>query len=149
MANNIKLYNPQKFNVGLKLQGQMQGLDIKPGSFVMVSEDDVNYIASISSILQRGILRIENSAENKEDVAAEVNQNLGIDTKNDPLFADDLDIRQKLGGSAKKIGEWLDSVTEPYMLDRIYDVAMTMDLPASKLAKLREKMPERSFVVGE
>ena len=44
---------------------------------------------------------------------------------------------------------WLDGVTEPYLLDAICDVATEMDLPASKLQLLRERMPERDIIQGE
>ena len=40
-------------------------------------------------------------------------------------------------------------MTEPYLLDAIYDVAAEMDLPASKLQLLKERMPEREFIHGE
>ena len=47
----------------------------------------------------------------------------------------------------KKIGEWLDTITEPFVLDRVYDVAMSMDnLTAPKLKVLKAKMPERDFI---
>lgn len=145
MADRIKLSNPHKFDVGIKTQDKPMGMNIKAGSFVLVSEDDVNYIATISTLLQRGVLRIENSAEAKEDVASDIQTALGIH-ESDPHFADDEDIRKHLSATPKKIEEWLGTVTEPFMLDRIYDIAMSMDLTSLRMAKLKEKMPDRFFL---
>ena len=62
-------------------------------------------------------------------------------------FSDDEDIRKHLASTPKKIGEWLDTITEPFVLDRVYDVAMSMDnLTAPKLKVLKAKMPERDFI---
>ena len=56
------------------------------------------------------------------------------------------------GEKQLRIGQlkaWLDGVSEPYLLDAIYDVAMTMDLPASKLQLLQERMPDKEFIRAE
>ncbi len=139
MPEKIKVYNPQKFDVGVALLDKPLGINIKAGSFVKMTEDDVSYITSISTLFQRGILRVE---EASEDIVASA----GIDAKTDPNFIDDEDIRKKLNLSAKKIEEWLDTVTEEYVLDRIYDVAKDMNLNVSKIKVLQEKMPERNFM---
>ena len=44
---------------------------------------------------------------------------------------------------------WLDGVREPYLLDAICDVAAEMDLPASQLQVLQERMPDREFIKSE
>ena len=72
---------------------------------------------------------------------------IGIDPEHNPHFSDDEDIRKHLASTPKKIGEWLDTITEPFVLDRVYDVAMSMDnLTAPKLKVLKAKMPERDFI---
>ena len=147
MAEKLKLVNPQKFDVGIRTQDRPMGMNIKAGSFVLVSEDDINYIATISSILQRGLLRIENTAGSKDDGAQEIAASIGIDMQNDPLFADEEDIRKHLSSTPKKISEWLDTIVEPFMLDRVYDVAMSMDnLTAPKLKVLKARMPDKDFI---
>ena len=55
-------------------------------------------------------------------------------------------IRKKLNQRAPQLRAWLDGVTEPYLLDAICDVAAEMDLPASKLQLLQERMPGREFL---
>ena len=147
MADKIKLVNPQKFDVGVRTQDRPMGMNIKAGSFVLVSTDDVSYISSISNIIQRGLLRIENLSGDTNDTAHEVEMSIGIDPEHDPHFSDDEDIRKHLASTPKKIGEWLDTITEPFVLDRVNDVAMSMDnLTAPKLKVLKAKMPERDFI---
>lgn len=147
MADKIKLVNPQKFDVGVRTQDRPMGMNIKAGSFVLVSKDDVSYISSISNVIQRGLLRFENLADDKEDTAHEMEMSLGIDPENDPHFADDEDIKKHLAMTPKKLGEWLDTITESFVLDRVYDVAMSMEnLTAPKLKVLKNKMPDRDFI---
>lgn len=145
MADRIKVVNPNKFDVGIKTQDKPGGMNIRHESFVLLSEDDVNYVASISPIFQRGILRIENAAGAKEDLASEVAMNIGVDLEA-PQFADDEEIRKKLSATPKKLAEWLDTVNDPIVLDRIYEIAMTMDLTSQRIAKLKDKMPAKSFI---
>lgn len=142
MAERIKVYNLQKFDVGVVTFDRPMGLNITPGSFALLSEDDISYIASISTLFQRGYLRVDKKEE-------AVMQAIGIDPETNPAFITDEDIQKKLGGTPKKIGEWLDTVKEPYILDRIYDIAVKMNLTMGKLKVLREHMPERTFVDEE
>ena len=58
-------------------------------------------------------------------------------------------IRKKLSLRNPQVKAWLDDIKEPYLLDAIFDVAMTMDLPASKLQLLQERMPEKEFIKTE
>lgn len=48
-----------------------------------------------------------------------------------------------------QVKAWLDGIREPYLLDAICDVATEMDLPASKLQLLKERMPNREFIREE
>lgn len=139
MADIIKLMNPQKFDVGIKKLNDKIGVNIKAGSFAMVTADDIAYLASVSDVFQRGILRVE-------EKNIEAMQAAGIDQENDPNYITDEEIAKKLGGSAKKIREWLGTVNEGYILDRIYDVAMGMNLSIDKIKALKEKMPDKDFV---
>ena len=139
MSEKIRVYNPQKFDVGIVTLDKPLGINIKAGSFAQITDDDVAYITSISTIFQRGVLRLDE--DKKEQM-----ESVGIDVTTDPHFVDDADIQKKLSGSAKKVEEWLQTIDEEYLLDRIFDVAITMNLSVNKIKVLQEKMPNRNFI---
>ena len=59
------------------------------------------------------------------------------------------EIRKKLSLRPAKMKTWLDGIQEGYLLDAICDVAAEMDLPASKLQLLQDRLPEREFLKTE
>lgn len=140
MADKIRVINPQKFDVGVITQDKPIGMNIKAGGFIMLTQDDIDYIMSISTLFQRGFLRIE------ETKASEIMESVGIDVNTDPNFIDDEDIRKKLNGTAKNIEKWLNDIHEEYILDRIFDVAKDMNLNMSKIKVLQTKMPSKNFL---
>lgn len=71
---------------------------------------------------------------------------VGIDPETNPNFIDDEGIKKKLNMSAKKIEEWVATVKEDYILDRIYDAAMEMNLPLNKIKVLQAAMPKKTFI---
>ena len=140
MAEKIRVINPQKFDVGVITQDKPIGMNIKAGGFIMLTQDDIDYIMSISTLFQRGFLRID------ETTAAEIMESVGIDVNTDPNFIDDEDIGKKLNGTAKNIEKWLNDIHEEYILDRIFDVAKDMNLNMSKIKVLQTKMPSKNFL---
>lgn len=140
MENKIKVYNRQKFNVGIKLPGMRDGVNIAPGSFTYMSRDDIEYVMSQSRLFQKGYLR--------EEEGSSIISEFGVDVENNPNFFDDEAIRKKLGQTPKKMKEWLSTVDSEHTMDRIYDVAMSMDLTLAKLKVLNEVMPDRN-ILGE
>lgn len=139
-ANLIRVINPQKFDVGVITQSNQVGINIRAGGFVMQSRDDIEYIMSGSTLFQRGFLRIEEPKE------MEIFETFGIDVNTDPHFVDEQDIRKKLSGTAKSIEKWLADINEDHILDRVYDVAMDMNLNMNKIKVLQAKMPGRNFL---
>lgn len=137
--SKVKVWNRQKFNVGVKTYGHPLGINIPAGSFVPMEEDEVAQLISVCTLFQRGILSVE---EEHKDLMV----NGGVMTEDLPNCVSDEEIAKKLGGTAKKLEEWLKTITEGYVLERIFDAAKAMNLPASKLRVLQEKMPHRDFL---
>ena len=137
----IRFYNPRNFAVGVTLQNGAERA-VMPGSFAMLSRDEIEYLASIAPSLFEGekVLRLEDR---------ELALQLGfIDTPAQPTLDAD-EIRRKLGQRVPQLKAWLNTVQEAYLLDAICDVAAEMDLPASKLQLLQERMPHREFLSVE
>lgn len=136
-----RVYNQRKYDVGMILQNGAERV-VHPGSFILLSRDEIEYLASIAPALFDGEkqLRLEDRA-----LAAQ----LGFvdDAQAETLDADV--IRKKLNQRAPQLRAWPDGISEPYLLDAICDVAAEMDLPASKLQLLQERMPGREFLHAE
>lgn len=140
MDGKIRVYNNTKHDVGVYLLDLPNiGHNIRPGTFIFMTEADIEYLMATTRLFENGELK-------PEEKGTEVLLSGGIDVKTNPNFADDDEIKKKLGMSAKKIEEWLNTIDNAPMLDRICDVADAMNLPASKLKVLQAKMPEREFI---
>lgn len=139
MNDKIILRNTQKFDIGIVTPEKPLGVNIRPGSFAQVTHDELIHILSVSTLIQSGMLTVDE--KDKEALT-----DLGIDPETDQHFIKDEDIKKKLGGTAKKLREWLAGIDEGYILDRVYDIAMSMNLSMDKIKALKEYMPNRDFI---
>lgn len=139
--DKIRVYNPRKYDIGLVLQSGMERV-IHPGSFTPMSRDDIEYAASMAPALFEGEKQLR-----LEDRALAVQLGF-VQDESEPVF-DAEEIRKKLGMRNPQVKAWLESIQEGYLLDAICDVAATMDLPASKLQLLQDRIPEREFLKAE
>lgn len=136
-----KVYNDRRYDVGLLLQNGTERV-IKAGSYTLLARDEIEYLASLAPGLffAESKLRLENRA-----LAVELGFVLD---ENVPVFGPEL-IRKHLSGGVGKLKQWLDEISEPALIHEVYEVAMTMDLPASKLQVIQERMPERNVITGD
>lgn len=139
--DKIRVYNPRKYDIGLVLQSGMERV-IHPHTFTPMTRDDIEYAASMAPSLFEGEKQLR-----LEDRTLAVQLGFIQDESEPALDADE--IRRKLGLKPAQIKAWLDTIREGYLLDAICDVAATMDLPASKLQLLQDRMPEREFLKTE
>ena len=141
MSDRIRLVNPQKFSVGIVTVDKPYGVNIAPGTFTIISQDDLDYLMSTCMLLQDGILRVEGEKQ------AEVLETLGVQKENNANFMSDEDIRKKLSGNANQLRKWLESEEiKPYVLEKIADIAKEMNLSINKIKVLQEKMPDYEFI---
>lgn len=141
MSERIRLRNPQKFNVGIITPDKPHGLNIAPGAFTIVTQDDVDYLMGTCSLLQKGVLIVEGEKQ------AEVLETLGVSKENNANFMSDEDIKKKLSMNANQLKKWLDSTeAEPYVLNRIAEIASEMNLNMNKLQVLKDKIPNFEFI---
>jgi hypothetical protein len=140
-VDKTRVYNQRKYSIGLALQNGLE-YTIKPGSFALLTRDEIEYLASIAPTLFEGEkqLRLEDRALATQLGFVEGAQVESLDAEA---------IRKHLSQRAPQVKAWLDGIREPYLLDAICDVAAEMDLPASKLQLLKERMPNREFIREE
>lgn len=141
MSERIRLRNPHKFNVGIITPDKPHGLNIAPGAFTIVTQDDVDYLMGTSSLLQKGVLIVEGEKQ------AEVLETLGVSKENNANFMSDEDIKKKLTMNANALKKWLDTVeAEPYVLEKIAEIASGMNLSMNKVQILQDRIPNFEFI---
>lgn len=141
MSSKIRVENLRKYSIGVMLQNGME-YNIKPGGFLMLAQEDIEWIASHAPALfmEEKQLRLGDR---------ELAVNLGFVASPEAAPLDEAAIRKKLDARTDLMKKWINGIEEAYLLDAVYHVAVTMDLPTSKLKILQEKMPDREFIVTE
>lgn len=137
----VRVYNERKYSIGLLLQNGAERI-VHPGSFALLARDEIEYLSSIAPALFDGEKQLR-----LEDRALAVQ--LGFVSSEQAETLDAEAIRKHLSQRVPQVKAWLDGIKEAYLLDAICDVAVEMDLPASKLQLLKERMPEREFIREE
>ena len=141
MNERIRVKNTKQFNVGIITPDKPYGQNIAPGAFTIMNQDEVDYLIGTSTLFQRGILQVE--GERKQEVL----ETLGIDKENNANFMSDEDIKKKLSMNAAQLKKWLDSTeAEPYVLNRICELASGMNLSMNKIQILKDKIPHFEFI---
>lgn len=141
MNERIRLRNPQKFNVGIVTPDKPYGQNIAPGGFTICNQDEIDYLMGNSTLLSKGVLVVE--GEKKEEVL----EAMGVDKENNANFMSDEDIKKKLGMNANQLKKWLDKANaEPYVMQKIAEIASEMNLSMNKIQVLKDKIPNFEFI---
>lgn len=139
-----RVYNKCKYDIGVVTQ-QNIGINIKAGSFQMLTPNDIAFIeancADRKFFSQRMLVPVDDDG-NEVDLRK---VHVPVDVDVVPHRSDD-EIIAALKGSAKKLEDWLSTIDDPAELHAIYKVAEGLDLPASKLKILSGKMPNKDWL---
>lgn len=139
-----KVYNRQKYEIGVTCANGMQR-SIKPGSFTLLTSEDIQYIDSICTkkkFFASGML--EPVDANNNPIPLEHFMLVEADESERVLTEDE--ISAALKKPAKSMQAWIDRIDDPVELHAIYKIATEMDLPASKLKILNAKMPNKDWL---
>ncbi|MGE5438089.1 MAG: hypothetical protein ACM3O3_12825 [Syntrophothermus sp.] len=110
----VKVYNRNKFDIGVRLINPVREQNIKGNSFSIMEEDDIYYLDTICALFRRGMLSIDNE---------EINQNLGYTTVNEGIKTED-EIQTILKLNFNKMKIELEKITEPHVIDLVYQVCL-------------------------
>lgn len=143
----VRINNMCGFDIGITLSSGQQAV-VRSGSFLKIPVDDILYIESTATGVRpfssKWLVPVSDAGEELtlEDMGGYTDPNaqkhLGYD-----------EIATFLKKSAKAIETWLETIDDPMELHAIAEAANTMDLPASKLKILREKVPNIDFLDKE
>lgn len=130
MSGKIKVYNNNDFNVGLKLMDGIRKPSVPKNGFIMLDEDDIYHIDSISTVFKRKMLTVKEP---------EINKNLGFN-EGTSIVLSDSDIETILKGTLPKIKKDFEKITEPHMKSKVFEIARKMyaDLNGSKIDYIAE-----------
>jgi hypothetical protein len=124
-----KVFNNNRFNVGIRFENEAnREILIKPNSFVLMSEDDILYVDTVSKLFSKGILYVED-----EDLMIK----MGYMEKNPNTISED-EIRKILKMPNNKMKEALSKIDAKHAIDKVIAVAKESDLPQSKLKIIKE-----------
>lgn len=140
----FRVYNRCKYDIGVTTSDGRQ-YNIKPGSFTMLTMDDIDYIESIcqtKKFFGSGMLEVVDAKN--EPIPCEA-MNIVESPEEERVLSDD-EIIAALKKPLKAFTEWLDKIEDPVELHAIYTVANGIDLPSSKLKALSAKMPNKDWL---
>lgn len=145
----VRVRNNMRYAIGVKLLSGAERT-IMPGSFTMLSQDDIEYINSLSVPQKRpfttGRLSVETDTETKEML----DEALEVGAEGYEAFETREEIENKLAkSSAKAIKEWISEIQSKDFLFEIGEAAKSMDLPASKVKVIQEFIPYADLIDEE
>ena len=139
-----RVWNKCKYDIGVTLINGQQ-LNIKAGSFQLLTVNDILFIESICNSTKffsaKMLVPIDNAG--KEIPLDELG--LYVD-ENTVTHMDDSEIEAMLKKSVKQIETWLNNIEDMAELHAIFEVAKKLDLSASKLRLLNTKMPYHDWL---
>ena len=143
-----RVYNRCNHGIGVFISNGTQSLNIKPGSFAVLSVNDILYIESICNhkkFFSTKMLVIVDD-DGKELSLEEVG---GFTTESDNIHYNAEEIEANLRKSYNAFKSWLLKIDDPVEIHAIWEVGKNMDLPASKLKLLQSKMPNVDLLDNE
>lgn len=142
----LRVYNKCKHDIGVTLISGQQ-LNIRSGSFMMLTVNDILYIESIC--VRRKFFSTNMLVAVSDDGKELSLEDLGGYTdKSVQTHLNDDEIITMLKKPLKNVEAWVNGIDDPEELHAIYAVykAKKVDLPASKLKILKTKMPEKDWL---
>lgn len=134
MAERVRITNMAKHDIGLINQTGIE-YNIKAGMFITLGKDDAEYMVAIA----------RKSFENGKLVLGdkELAADLGLTAPDEMNPNSEEAVRKALGGNAKALKKYVDGIQGESLIEVIWEVANQMDLPASKMAVLKEAFPQK------
>lgn len=125
-----KVFNNNLFNVGVRFENETNRENtILKNSFALMTEDDILYIDTASTLFEEGILSIDDQ---------ELLEKMGYIERNPNTITDE-EVKKIFSLSVAKMKEALDNITAQHAIDKIVAMAKDSDLPQSKLKLIKDQ----------
>lgn len=143
-----RVYNRCKHDIGVYVSNGQQSLNIKAGSFAVLSVNDILYIESICNhrkyFSAKMLVPVDESGR---DMTLE--QVGGFTDEDAPVHYNEEEIKTNLLKPYKSFEAWIKKIDDPVELHAVWEVGKTLDLPASKLKILKAKIPNKDLLEEE
>lgn len=140
----VRAYNNTAHDIGVNTVNGMS-LNITPGSFKILTVNDILYIDSICNykkFFTSGMLVAVDDTGKRIDAVE-----LGLYPEDTGKHLTNEDIAAALKQNPKKLEAWLKDIEDEAELHSIYMVAKDMeDLPIGKIKVLKAKMPNKDWL---
>lgn len=120
-----KVFNNNKFGVGIRLENPVRELSIKAKTYIMMEEDDILYTNSVSKLFEKGVIFVEDQ---------DMLEKMGYLEKN-PNAIDEKEIEEILKLSNAKLKKEIVKITEDHAISKVISVIQEgrVDLSQSKI----------------
>lgn len=143
-----RVYNRCGHSIGVYVNNGQQSLNIRPGSFAVLSVNDILYIESICNrkkfFSSKMLVPVDESGKDLtlEDIG-------GFTDDGTEKHHSTKEIESNLKKPFPAFKSWISKIEDPVEIHEIWEVGKKMDLPASKLKILNTKMPNRDLLEEE
>lgn len=143
-----RVYNRCNHDIGVYVSNGQQSLNIKTGSFAVLSVNDILYIESICNkkkfFSAKMLVPVDDAGKDLklEDIGGFTDESTEVHYDADEIM---LNLKKPLNA----VKAWLSKIDDPVEIHAIWEVGKEMDLPASKLKLLQAKMPNRDLLEAE
>lgn len=130
-SKKVKVINPYKSAVGLRLMDGVREVLVHPKGFIMIDSEEIFYINNMSGIFSKRKLLVQDD---------EVNMELGLlSDEVDVTGMTDEQIEKMLKGNIMTMKKQLSEINDKQVIDRVIEVAKQInDLAAGKLKIIQE-----------
>lgn len=143
-----RVYNRCNHGIGVYVNNGQQSLNIKPGSFAVLSVNDILYIESICNrkkfFSAKMLVPVDDAGKDLtlEDLG-------GFTDESSDVHYDVDEIQENLNKSYAAFKSWISKINDPVEIHAVWEVGKEMDLPQSKLKLLQAKMPNKDLLETE
>lgn len=143
-----RVYNRCHHAIGVYVNNGQQSINIKPGSFAVLSVNDILYIESICNhkkfFSARMLVPVD---DNGKDLSLE--EIGGFTDESTEVHYNAKEIEANLKKPFATFKSWINSIEDPVEINAIWEVGKKMNLSANKLKVLNTKMPNRDLLEEE
>lgn len=126
----FKVENNNNFTVGIRYENNGTEINIRPNTHVLMSEEDILYVNSVSKLFERGVLLTKD--QNALEKMGYIEQN--------PNTLSEVEAIELLKLSNARLKSELTKITEKHAIDKIISAGKKVDLSMAKIKIINDTL---------